>query len=139
MSKPRSPVQVVADHYAAGARGDLQGMLADLHPEVRWTEAAGFPCAGTHVGPESVVRNVFAVISADWAEFGFVPDEILDAGDTVVALGHYRGTHRASGGMLDARTAHVWRIDAGQVIGFEQFTDTALVARAIAGKAPHEA
>lgn len=34
MSTSRTPTQIVAAHYAAGARGDLAGMLADLHPQV---------------------------------------------------------------------------------------------------------
>lgn len=134
MSTPRTATQIVAAHYAAGARGDLAGMLADLHPQVRWTEAAGFPCAGTYTGPDSVAQNVFAVIAAQWSDFGFMPSELLAAGDTVVALGDYRGRHRASGAALQARTAHVWRVRDGLIVAFEQFTDTAVVAQAAAGK-----
>ena len=46
---PRSNHQIIQDHYAASARQDLAGMLADVAEDVRWTEAAGFPCAGTRI------------------------------------------------------------------------------------------
>lgn len=81
-----------------------------------------------------MVQNVFAPISADWADFGFVPAELLAVGDTVVALGHYQGRHRTSGNELEARTAHVWRVRDSLIVAFEQFTDTAVVAQAAAGK-----
>jgi len=46
-----SHLEVVRDHYAASARGDLAAMMAEVSPQVRWIEMAGFPCAGTWVGP----------------------------------------------------------------------------------------
>lgn len=39
----KSNLQIIAAHYAASARGDLAGMLADLSPQAAWTEMAGFP------------------------------------------------------------------------------------------------
>jgi len=85
----KSPADVVAAHYAAGARGDLTGMVADLHPQVRWTEAGGFPYGGTYIGPQAVIDGVFAAIGREWDSFGFRVDELLHAGETVVALGRY--------------------------------------------------
>lgn len=43
----------------------------------------------------------------------------------------YRGTFKATGKAMQARTSHVWRLDNGKIVAFEQFTDTALVARAM--------
>ena len=51
MVSARSHLEVVRDHYAASARGDLAAMMAEVSPQVRWIEMAGFPCAGTWVGP----------------------------------------------------------------------------------------
>lgn len=127
----RSAMSIVTDHYAAGARGDLTGMLADLHPEVRWVEADGFQCAGTHIGPSQVVQNVFAVIDQTWRGFGFHPERFVQDGDSVVALGSYRGTHRVTGVTIDVRTAHVWTVRDGRIVAFEQFTDTLRVAQAM--------
>jgi len=109
-------------------------MVADLHPQVRWTEAGGFPYGGTYIGPQAVIDGVFAAIGREWDSFGFRVDELLHAGETVVALGRYLGRYCGCETELDVRTAHVWRVTAGKVTSFEQFTDTALVVRAMQGE-----
>ncbi len=128
----RTPLQIVADHYAASDRKDLDAMLADLADDARWTEMAGFPCAGTHVGRARIIEKVFAPIAATWDGFGFKLDRLVDGGSTIVALGEYRGTYRATGKAMQVRVAHVWDVADGKVRRFEQFTDTLLVARAMA-------
>ena len=65
----RRAYQIVSDHYAASARGDLAGMMAEVAPDVQWTEMAGFPCAGTHVGPAQVIEKVFEVLGREWEGF----------------------------------------------------------------------
>lgn len=127
----RTPYQIIADHYAASDRHDLPGMLADLAPDARWTEMAGFPCAGTYVGAQAVVQNVFERLGADWKSYRFELERLHDAGSTIVATGHYHGTHRATGKSFTARVVHVWQVQAGRIVAFEQFTDTLLVARAM--------
>ncbi|OYV01756.1 MAG: DUF4440 domain-containing protein [Burkholderiales bacterium PBB5] len=123
--------QIVAAHYAASDRQDIDGMMADLAPDVQWTEMAGFPCAGTYVGREAIVANVFAVLGRDWDGFNFTLAELIDGGDTVVGVGDYTATNRATGKAMRARVVHIWRVADGQVRRFEQFCDTLLVHRAM--------
>ncbi|MDQ4214582.1 nuclear transport factor 2 family protein [Microbacterium capsulatum] len=122
---------IIRAHYAASDRGDLDGMLAPLGAGVRWTEAAGFPYGGTYVGPEAVAENVFARIQEDWDDYTLAVDEVVDGGDTVVGIGTYSGTHKRTGRFFAARVAHVWRLEDGEVVAFEQFTDTEMIGRAI--------
>jgi ketosteroid isomerase-like protein len=126
----RTPFQIVAAHYAASDRHDLERMMADLAPDVRWTEMAGFPCAGTFVGREAIVANVFSVLGRDWKDFGFTLERLVDGGDTVVGIGEYAATHRGTGKPMKARVVHVWQVEDGTVRRFEQFCDTLLVERA---------
>ncbi|PTT89698.1 DUF4440 domain-containing protein [Pelomonas sp. HMWF004] len=126
-----TPVQIIAAHYAASARGDLAGMLADVADDVAWTEMAGFPCAGTWIGPAQVQRQVFEVLGRDWEGYRFTLEQLIDGGGQVVGIGHYSGRCRATGKTLQARVAHVWRVSNGKVVAFEQFTDTLLVAQAM--------
>jgi ketosteroid isomerase-like protein len=128
----RTPYQIISAHYAASDRGDLAGMVADLAPDVQWTEMAGFPCAGTHVGAQAVIDKVFTVLGRDWEGYRFTLMSLLDAGSQVVGVGTYTGTYRATGRAMTARVVHVWALEAGQVVRFEQFTDTLLVAQAMA-------
>src|SRR3972149_6485911 len=62
-------LDIIRDHYAASARGDLEGMLAAFAPDIAWTEVAGFPYAGTYHGAAAIVANVFARIGAEWEGF----------------------------------------------------------------------
>ena len=48
-----------------------------------------------------------------------------------MAIGNYHGVYRQTGRGLDARVAHVWRIEGGLVQSFEQLTDMPLVAQAM--------
>ena len=117
--------------YGAFARGDVPAVLAVLAPEVRWTEAEGFPYGGTYVGPEAVLQNVFARLGSEWQGYAAVPQELVDGGETIVALGEYSGTYRATGKAFCAPFAHVWKFRDGRVVSFRQHTDTALVQRAL--------
>ena len=131
MTDTTTNAEIIAEHYAANDRGDLDGMLAPFADDVRWTEAAGFPYAGTYIGPDAVAENVFARIQEDWDDYTVAIDEIVDGGDVVVGIGTYSGTHRQTGRFFAARVAHVWRLADGKVVAFEQFTDTELVNRAL--------
>lgn len=124
-------IDIIRAHYEASARGDLPGMLAPLAPDVTWIEAAGSPYAGTYVGPDAVTTHVFAAIGEDWADFAAQIDELVDGGDTIVGLGHYTGTNRATGRPLHARVAHVWRLVDEVVVSFEQIVDSAVMAEAM--------
>ncbi len=126
----RTAYQIVRSHYDANERRDLTGMLADIGPNTQWIEMAGFPCAGTHVGPEAVVENVFKVLGAQFDNYTFKLERLLDAGNNVVAIGNYTATSKKTGKLFDARVVHVWTVKDDKVQRFEQFTDTLLVANA---------
>lgn len=127
----RTNADIINDHYAASARGDIAAMMADIDPSVRWTEMAGFPYAGTWIGPDQVVERVFKRLMAEWIDYRFTLERLIESGQSVVAIGAYSGTYKQTGKSMRARVTHVWRLDHGKVISFEQFTDTLLVAKAM--------
>jgi hypothetical protein len=51
----------------------------------------------------------------------------------VVARGRYNGAYRKTGARIDAQFAHVWTLGDGKILRFQQYTDTAQVARAMGG------
>ncbi|MFD9947745.1 nuclear transport factor 2 family protein [Nonomuraea sp. NPDC059023] len=124
-------LDAVRESYAASARGDIEGILALLAPDARWTEMAGFPYAGTYVGREEVLKGVFSRLGGEWADYRADPEEYVDGGDTIVVIGFYSGVYRATGKAMRVRFTHVWKLRDGVAVSFEQFTDTALVAEAL--------
>lgn len=127
----KTNLQIITEHYAASARQDIAAMMADVSPEITWTEMEGFPCAGTWIGPGQVIANVFAVLGSEWEGYKFALEQIIDGGEQLIGIGTYSGTYRKTGKPMHARVTHVWRLSEGKIVAFEQFTDTLLVAQAM--------
>jgi ketosteroid isomerase-like protein len=127
----RKALDIVKAHYDANDRRDIDGMLADIAPDCRWTEMDGFPCAGTYIGPQEIFRNVFQALGETFDGYTFKLERLLYAGDEIVAVGDYSGTHKETGKTFKARVAHVWSVAGGKIRRFEQFTDTLRVAEAM--------
>jgi ketosteroid isomerase-like protein len=121
--------------YEAFAAGDIHGVLAVLSPDVHWTEAEGGPYGGVFAGPAAVLENVFMKIGAEWDGYAAVPREFVADGATVVALGEYSGTYKATGKGFKAPFAHVWKLRDGKALSFQQYTDTAVHQRPLATRA----
>jgi ketosteroid isomerase-like protein len=124
-----SNLDVVRGLYQAFAVGDIPGVLGALAPDVHWTEAAGGPYGGVSIGPAAVLENVFMKIGGEWDGFAAVPREFVSEGATVVALGDYSGTYKATGKSFTAPFAHVWKFEGGKAVSFHQHTDTAVHLR----------
>lgn len=124
-------LQIIQAHYAASERGDLAGMVAPFADAIEWTEMAGFPYAGTYVGPDAVRTQVFERLGGEWSDYRADPESFVVGGDHVVAFGVYSGTYRATGRSMRARFVHHWTLADGRVVRFEQYTDTALVRDAM--------
>lgn len=124
---------LVQRSYVSFERGDLDAVLADMHPEIEWHQAQGLPHGGFYKGVEEVRRNIFEPLDAEWwEEFTATPEEFLDAGDQVVALGRYRGVAKVTGKVLDVPFVHVWTVRDGKAVRFRQFLDTAGWVEALA-------
>ena len=124
-------LETIRSLYEAFARGDVPAVLARLDTDVSWTEAEGFPYAGTYKGHEAVLQNVFMRLGTEWDGFAAIPHEFIVQGDTVVSLGQYSGTYRNTGKSFSAPFAHVWRLRNGKVTKYSQYTDTAVVQNAL--------
>lgn len=99
--------------------------------DISWTEAKGFPYAGTYIGLDNVTKNVFSRLGSEWIDYKFTPEDYVANGDKVVAYGTYTGTFRLTGRSFEARVAHVWKLKDEKIISFEQFVDSQPVNDAI--------
>lgn len=108
-----------------------QALQRYLAPEARWTEAAGFPYAGTYVGFEAIHTQVFARLATEWDNYHLVVEGYAEAPDLVIAYGTYEGTYLATGKFMQARVAHVWKLHEGRIVAFEQIVDSQPVRAAL--------
>lgn len=95
--------------------------------DISWTEAKGFPYAGTYIGLENVIKNVFSRLGSEWINYKFTPEDYVANEDKVVAYGTYTGAYKITGKTFEARVAHVWKLKEGKIISFEQFVDSKTV------------
>lgn len=123
--------EIIKGVYDAFATGNIPGVLGAMDANISWTEAAGFPYAGTYIGPMAIVENVFMKLATEWDGFAAIPEQIVDGGDTVVALGNYSGTYKATGKSMKVPFAHVYDLKDGKIVKFVQHTDTAKVAEVL--------
>jgi hypothetical protein len=119
--------EIIESLYASFAQGDVPAVLGAMDENIEWTEADGFPLAGTYVGPQAVLEGVFMRLGEVGDEFAAVPDQIVADGDTVVALGNYTWKHKTSGAPAKVKMAHVLTLADGKVKTFQQHVDTVRV------------
>ena len=119
--------EIVEGAYASFAQGDVPAALGVMAEDIQWTEADGFPLAGTYVGPQAVLEGVFMRLGEIGDDYAVVPEQFVADGDTVVMLGHYAWKHKSSGEPAVVKMAHVWTVDGGKVVRFQQHVDTVRV------------
>jgi uncharacterized protein len=119
-------VQLIRGLYEAFDKGDVPTVLGKMDESIEWREAENFIYAdkNPYVGPQAVLEGVFMRLGAEWDAFTVTPEEWLDAGNQVVVLGTYRGTHKGTGRAVRAQFAHVWAVKGSRVLRFQQYTDT---------------
>ncbi|MFH9735774.1 nuclear transport factor 2 family protein [Streptomyces sp. NPDC017260] len=80
------------------ADSDLLGLIGRLTGErIEWVVPPGLHHGGTYQGREEILDNVFSRFVTEWRGFNVASEEILDAGNGVVSLGHYSGTNLTTG------------------------------------------
>lgn len=115
---------IVEGAYASFAQGDVPAVLGAMADDIQWTEADGFPLAGTYVGPQAVLEGVFMRLGEVGEEFTVVPEQHVADGDTVVTLGTYTWKHTETGAPATVKMAHVWTVRDGKLATFQQHVDT---------------
>jgi uncharacterized protein len=124
-------VEIVRSGYDAFASGDIPSFLGNLHEKIEWTEAEGFPYAGTYVGIDAIVENVFMKLGTEWEGYALAIDSVIGQGDLVISVGTYSGKYVATGKSMRARFAHVWEFRDGKVVRMEQIVDSVPVQAAL--------
>ena len=116
--------EIIENAYASFASGDVPAALGAMADDINWTEAEGFPLAGSYVGPQAVLEGVFMRLGEIGDDFAVLPEQFVADGDTVVALGTYQWKHKSSGEPATVKMVHVWNLDGGKAVSFQQHVDT---------------
>jgi len=126
-----SHLDLIRRTYEGSSEENGRNLFAVLHPDVEWTEAEGFPYAGTYVGVDALMAGVFARLASEWIGYRAEVHTYLADGDRVAAFGVYSGTYKATGKTMRAAFAHLYEIEDGKIRRMTQYVDTVMVAKAL--------
>ena len=124
--------QTVHELYAAFGRGDLPSILAKLSEDVVWesegTNAISF--SGVRHGIKETGR-FFEALAADHANPQLTISDYVASGDTVMTLGRYQATMKATGKLWDSPIAHYFKFRDGKVIRYVGLANSAAAVDAL--------
>jgi ketosteroid isomerase-like protein len=89
-------VEIVRRSLDAFNRGDVEGMLEDVHPEVETIDDPRVPGQKTIRG-QTETKRYFESLSRYWESVRIVPERLVDLGDDVLVLGRMTTRTRRGG------------------------------------------
>jgi ketosteroid isomerase-like protein len=122
---------LVKQAYAAYGRGDVQGVLACMSPQIDW-EIPGpaiLSFTGKRHGTEQVAEY-FGLADEHLAVREFTPKEFIAQGDKVIVLGHGAWTAKDTGQDFDSDWVHVFTVRDGRIAAFREFMDAHVAVEA---------
>ncbi|HEX6072997.1 MAG TPA: nuclear transport factor 2 family protein [Sphingomicrobium sp.] len=120
-------VQAARGLYDAFNRGDLNAFENGCSREFVWNEAENsLNAAGNpYRNFKQVLEGVFQPTKRDFDGFRCDLEKLLDAGDTIIGTGRYRGKRQETGKQLSAQFCHVLHFDRdARLDGVQEYTDT---------------
>jgi uncharacterized protein len=118
--------------YEATVPGNRDALRGLQSPHVVYDLPEGMPIGCGHFEGLQDVLERFLTSFYRALDVRFVAEEFIAAGDEVVALGRIEGKTRKAGVPIDVPFAHVWTVRDGYLQRLRAFTDTALLAQALA-------
>ena len=109
----------------AGNRGDVDGLLDELHPEIEWHSALHVLMGGqlTVFRGHAGVRRMIGDLNETFAEVHIEMSEFRDLRDGLVAIGCTRNRGKASGVETETPLALVTEIRDGKTISIRAYLD----------------
>lgn len=120
-------IGVIDNLYKAFGVGDIPTVLSFMDAKIVWNEAEGnaYADGNPYVGPDAVLNGVFARVGGEWDGFKLVNIQLHDmSNNQVLATLRYNGTYKKTNKPIDAQVAHLWTLNDGKVIAFQQYVDT---------------
>jgi ketosteroid isomerase-like protein len=125
-------VEVVRRAVEAFRAGDMQRVFGMVDPAVEWdlSRATTWPEQPLYRGYDDVLR-FFTEWTGEWDDYEFDLEELLDAGDRVVAVVRDGGRSKTAGIKLERRHSEVWTLRDGKIVRIDLFDTKAEALEAV--------
>jgi uncharacterized protein len=125
--------ELVKGAYEAFGRGDVPAVLGVLSERVEWDVSAVLPQGGGWRGREDV-GGFFQNLGSHWSDLTIDVEELIDDGDTVVAIGRGAGRLTRHGdASAGYKFVHVFTVAGGEITRFREWGDPDEALREHAG------
>jgi ketosteroid isomerase-like protein len=123
-------VENVRRYYDTANRRDEDAFFAGLAPEFEFHTAGAFPDLDpVYVGREAFLDFLFK-FQDPWEELSIDPDEVIDAGQQVLALINFHARGR-DGIEVELALAHLWTIRDGLAVRLDSYADQQKARKAV--------
>jgi hypothetical protein len=105
-------------------------MLRHADPDVVLRQDERLPWGGRYVGRDGVAE--FALKLATTVDTAVTPEQLFEAGDTVIQVGRSRGAVRSNGARYDIPECHVWTFRGDKVVDVEMYIQSEKILELLA-------
>jgi ketosteroid isomerase-like protein len=117
-------VDIVREGIDSWSRGDLDGTLALIDPEIVWRPVTAWPGIQPEYRGHAGVRRFWDAFRDPWETITLEADRIRELDERrVLTRSHFRARGRASGVTTEIVLHTVWTLEDGKLMRFESFTD----------------
>jgi ketosteroid isomerase-like protein len=123
-------VQLFRRGLAAWNERDFGAIVEMCHSDVEWTFSDRLPDATGDIRGKQAVSDFLARFTEDWAEISIFADQVIDAGDDVVADVRFvaKGRDEIE---VSMQFIHVWTTRNGQIVRFRGYPTLAEALEAV--------
>jgi len=118
--------------YKATVPGHREALRSLQSPHVIYDMPEGMPVGGGHFEGLDDVLERFLTNFYGAFDVRFVAEEFIATGEHIVAIGRIEGKTRKSAVPVNVPFVHIWIAHGGYLQRLRAFTDTAMLARALA-------
>jgi ketosteroid isomerase-like protein len=134
MSDKKENEKLVRAFYEATVPGHREALRGIQAPHVIYDLPKGMPIGCGHFEGLQDVLERFLTSFYGAFDVRFVAEEFIAADEHIVAIGRIEGETRKTAVPIDVPFAHVWTVREGYLQRLRAFTDTAVLAQALAKK-----
>jgi ketosteroid isomerase-like protein len=122
MPRMSTSVEIVRRAHEALNGGDIDALVELCDPAFQLDMSDRVLNPAVFEGHDGI-RRFYTEVRDVWESYTWEPEELIEAGDQVVALLRSEGRGRGSGIELERRTAMVWVVRASRAVSLRFYRD----------------
>ncbi|PWU24775.1 MAG: hypothetical protein C5B48_04660 [Candidatus Rokuibacteriota bacterium] len=120
---PDADFELIREVCEVGSRGDIEGMVAKLDPDIEVVPFGASMHGKSYRGHDGVREWFRDEIEANWTEFRTIPEEFRRVDDRILVFGQWIASGRTSGVHLNVAATWIFDVRDGKITRWQTYTD----------------